>query len=184
MGIFDHIDAYMRTDEEGNRIFFPHGVFARGKTIPSEQAESELRQFLRKQEVVGLIVGVPFALVMAYLYCKYGATSLLVFAIPLFLYLAYYHRRINRILKGSQTSDVRLTYDELAITTYSTWFLWLLVIFFGSVLVLLVGLVYCEPVWQGIVLILSSGAIWLAFLILLIKKRKSKRADSLATVSV
>ncbi len=185
--IDDHVDALIRTDEKGNRIFFPYGGFTRGKTIPSERVESELKQYLRKWTVAGLIllaVAVVFGFIMGSLYPDYGPKSLLVFAVPVLLSLAHYQRRIGRILKGSQTSDVRFKYDEVAVKRTPTWVLWFCVIVFGSLLPLYVGMVFCEPAWENIVRIPSTGALWLVFLILLIKKRRSKGADSPTTASV
>jgi len=185
--IDDYIDAFIRTDEKGNTIFLQYGALTRGKTIPSEQAGKELREFLRKWAVGGLIllvVAVPFGFMTGSLHHDYGVKSWLVLAIPVLLLLAHYQVRIDRILKGAQTSGVRVTADELGITIYPTWAMWFFVICFGSLLPLYVRMVFCDPVWENIVKITSAGAFWLAFLILLIKKRRNGGADSPTTASV
>jgi len=182
--IDDHIDALIRTDEKGNRICFPYGALTRGRTIPSEHAESELRQFLRKRMTVEAVVVFLFVAVIVLFCHKYAAKIFLVFAILTLLLLAYYRRRINRILKGSHASDVRQTVDELVVRGMPACVLWFGVIVFGLHLLLRLDLVFREPAWGSIGLFLSSGAVWLVFLILLIKKKKSKGADSPATRSV
>lgn len=126
MDYFSDLDTSIKTDSEGNILYFPWGVLGKGYVLPTDLKKQEFRRFEKLSFTIfflvanaifffGLItVGPVFG----------GISSLAIF--PFFL--AWHCFALARLLGGLAISKTRLSVREAltsGISGQSVWSLWL-----------------------------------------------------------
>ncbi len=102
MGYFDGLTASsFKTDEKGNTIFYPWGIFGKGYILPEDRKDS-LRQTIKRH----MMIFVPLAILCS-IFFKIWIAFLL---IP--LYFFGYGIWVNRQTNGLEVSSDKLTLSD------------------------------------------------------------------------
>lgn len=98
-------DYSFKTGETGETYFYPWGVIGKGYVLPSKEREEQIRNFLYRCNIVGLVVGVPCLLI--FLETGFWLPLLL---IPLFFGVSWLAGK--RFTKGLKDAPVKLTFSD------------------------------------------------------------------------
>ena len=147
MGYFDGLtNGSFKKDKNGNTVFFPWGVLGKGRVLPDESTEIQVRGFVRRYHQVTLPliigVGVIFGWVWSFL------------LVPVFGAWFYFWSR--RLVSKCSYSEDKLTLKEgyqNSAASHNKFTLWLLFIF--SVLFVLVGIFFAIAAKSGYQMILG-----------------------------
>ena len=150
MGYFDGLAAApFKKDKDGNTVFYPHGIFGRGRVIADPVRAEELRKFLRTwYQVMMVVVIVP---------CAIRAWILLLIAMPPLA--LWWYIRSRSLLAGCPYSEDRLNVGESARNSaagHSRSTLWLLLA--GSALFVVGGVAIAATAKSGQDLAVGLGS--------------------------
>jgi hypothetical protein len=132
MGYFDGLtNGNFKKDGSGQTVFYPWGVFGKGRVLSDEATENKVRGFVRRyyQVTLPLIIGVGVILGWVYLFLL----------VPIFA--GWFYLRTKTLVAGCPLSESKLTLGESyanSAVTHNTWTLWLL--FICSVLFVATGI--------------------------------------------
>lgn len=103
MGYFDGlVSGSFKKDETGQTVFFPYGVFGRGKLAPSEDAAQSLKSGLKIYYMIALPVIIVVSILAGFLMSLGAAAALMV----------VYEVWVRAKTSGWARSRARLTYAE------------------------------------------------------------------------
>ena len=135
MGYFDGLtNASFKPDTDGNTVFFPYGVWGKGRLITDADIAEQLRKFISRFYMVAfsmmLVIGVTVGYIWAFI------------AMP--FVMLWYFQGIKKFLKDAPFSDVKLSNRESmqnvasGMNKYLIWFLFLVSLLFVAASVFLV----------------------------------------------
>jgi hypothetical protein len=90
----DALGTYFKKDSEGNTLFYPYGIFTKGRVISDEAVEAKVRSFAILYLVVG---GVPTAVLANF--------SILWTSLWFLASVVWYSTTIRRLLSGCPYTD-------------------------------------------------------------------------------
>jgi hypothetical protein len=119
MGYFDGLtNASFKKDENGNTVFFPWGVFGKGRVL-DESTEARVRRFVSLYYKISLPLIVGVGVIVGWLW-----------ALPLVVFLlVWFYLTTKSLVSGCPYSEGKLTLKESYISSaagYSRFTLWLL----------------------------------------------------------
>jgi hypothetical protein len=121
-GYFKGIAAgSFRTDSHGHTVFFPYGVFARGRVLVDSAHEQRVRAFVTRYNAVGIVGSIGIVLLRRWI--------LLVAFVP--IVAAWYYFGARSLIGNCPYSDERLTIKESyanSASAHNAPTLWLLLI--------------------------------------------------------
>lgn len=132
MGYFDGLtDAIFKKDKDGNAVFYPWGIFGKGRVLADPAKADQLRSFVRNYYLLTL----PTLIVLGILRSMPWLVGVGLLLILWFLI------RSRALLAGTPYSDERLTLKEgykNSAASHNRLTLW--VLFISSILFVLVGI--------------------------------------------
>ncbi|MBT0568955.1 hypothetical protein KIK84_01325 [Curvibacter sp. CHRR-16] len=131
MGYFDGLtNASFKKDKNGTTVFFPWGIFGKGRVLADEVAEAKVRAFVHRFYKVSVPTSIGVGVLFGW------AWAFLLVAI----FYGWYYAGTKPLISGCSYSDDKLTLKEVYSNSaegHSKVTLWLL--FVGSVLLVLMG---------------------------------------------
>ena len=135
MGYFDGLtNASFKSDADGNTIFFPYGVFGKGRLIGDADRADQLKKFIVRFYMVSLGMSLVMGATVGYIWT--------IFAFP--FAMLWYFQGIKKFLKDAPFSDAKLSNRESmqnaasGMNKYLIWFLLLASLLFVAASVFLV----------------------------------------------
>jgi hypothetical protein len=126
MGYFDGLtDAAFKKDRSGNTVYYPWGVFGRGRILPDEKV-AEVRLFLRRYYQAIFLGIVPMAVVVQIK----SVAPVVKLALPLALgvgFVIWFLIKVRFLMAGTEFSDESLSFRESyrnSAAGHSQWMLW------------------------------------------------------------
>jgi hypothetical protein len=184
MGYFEGIvSAVFKKDAGGNVIYFPYGVLGKGRVLPDEAAEQEVRDFVMWYYKSSLIGSFVFVVVSGY----GGYQTFMSLLTVASVFAAWLYFRINSLVSKYPYSNEKLSVKNAywnsakAHNTSTLWFMFIICLLF--VMPALVALIYgvwtksATPIGFYVMTIMLFGSFSLAFGYMLWLKR-AKRASS------
>jgi hypothetical protein len=178
MGYFDGLtNASFRKDAQGRDVFYPHGVFGRGRIIPDAETALRLRRSMKRFYIALLVVFLPVIVVANLMHVSFVALVLLALA-AMAVSVAY----VLHLARGLPFSDERLTYKESLQNSarghnkVGLILLAILSALFVALGVFILSLDPAENLWLGLACILLFGFCLIMFLRMLIAKARQERA--------
>lgn len=172
MGYFDGLtNGAFKTDAEGRRLFFIYGALGKGRLLPTERDEQEMRGVF-KAFYVYLIIGVMPAVIIGHNFFDLSLTWMLGFGalliLPAYIWIEVKARRYPKV-------DARLSLGEAyanSAKAHSFWILVLLLVVCAlfALLGLVVAFLLPSPnYWIGIGCfaffgLCAAGLAWMALL--------------------
>jgi hypothetical protein len=133
MGYLDGLtDVSFKTDENGNTLFYPWGVFGKGYIVPDDK-KNNIRLSIKRN----MLIVVPLTLLIAIFLKGSPGTFIIVLSLDFIGYSIW----MNRKIRGMAVSSIKLTFSdslERSAHSYNSTILWLLEI--GALLFVLVGI--------------------------------------------
>jgi hypothetical protein len=180
MGYFDGLtNASFRKDSQGRDVFYPYGIYGRGRIVPDAETAQRLRSSIKRLYIL-LMAILPPAIVII----RLAQLSLVYLLLLVLAGAAISTGYVRRLARGMPYSDERLTYRESlqnALRGYSRLSLVLLAILsavFVALGVFILSLDPAENLWLALVLILFFGLGLLVFLGMLFLKSRQERAGA------
>ncbi len=113
--IFDglYVDQLIQKDEQGEFVFYPHGLMGRGYKLPAE-LEPSVRQRLRQRMLVALVLGGAFGILVVRLIGSGNDVGLAGWAISIAAILFWGIRQYQKPLASGlePTSGPRVSFGE------------------------------------------------------------------------
>ena len=112
MGYFDGLtDAAFKKDRFGNTVFYPWGVFGRGRILPDEQSIGNVRQFLRGYYQALFCVVIPLGIMTTIksISIPVKVASYVAFGIG---FTAWFIIKSRKLTAGTEFSDESLSLRE------------------------------------------------------------------------
>src|SRR5262245_2972311 len=108
MGYFDGLtNASFRKDAQGRDLFYPHGVFGKGRIIPDAQTAARLRASMKRFYIVLFVAFLPLIVIANVMHLP--ILYLVIFALAV---MALSVAHMLKLAQGLPYSDERLTYRE------------------------------------------------------------------------
>lgn len=103
MKLFDAmVENSFKKTEDGLDLFYPNGIFGKGKIIPNQDEKDKVIKFLKKYYIIGS------ALLLFTVFIKiYFLTALAFVSLTI-----YYYKESNRITKSYAVSSIKLSAHE------------------------------------------------------------------------
>jgi hypothetical protein len=180
MGYFDGLtNASFRKDGQGRDVFYPYGIYGRGRIVPDAEAAARLRESIKRLYIL-FMAALPLLIVIVRLADISLAYLLLLILAGIAIVTGY----VRRMTRGLPYSDERLTYRESvqnSLRGHSKHGLVLLAIVSAVFVVLGVFILSLDPaanLWLALALILFFGLCLAVFLVMVILKSRQERAGA------
>jgi hypothetical protein len=103
MGYFDALtSSRFKKDQSGRSVFYPWGIFGKGRVLPDEETENRVRGFVRRYYMISLpviiIAGVTIGFVSAFVLAP--------------ILIVWYQFESKALIAGCSVSDDKLTLKE------------------------------------------------------------------------
>lgn len=135
MGYFDSLaSSLFKKDESGKSIFYPWGVFGKGRVLPDEETENRVRRLVIRFFMIGIIL----VLIVG------GSVGWVYGFIPVVVFIAWYQFKLMALIAGCSVSHEKLTFREGWAKRFNKTTLWLMLILF-SILFVAGGLLMFAP---------------------------------------
>ena len=179
MGYFDGLaNSAFKKDAEGRDLFYPNGIFGKGRVLPDAETAAMLRAKLVNFYKLMMLGGIPLMVVLVNI--PGGIPVVIVVGVAIGIGSWIYFRRLTRPFP---TTDERMTYAEAnrsAARGHSyVGLIVLSVIGFlfvvAGVFLILVG--DSEAQWIGIGSVVFFGACLFAFLKMIASKRRQAKSS-------
>jgi len=133
MGYFDGLGSgSFRKDDEGNTVFYPWGVLSKGRILPDQVVEDEVRAVVRQYQKISLPLVLGVGLILGWIWAF----------LLLPILLAWFHLRTRKLIAVYPYSEDKLRLKEsVEHTAISHGKFNLSLLCCGSVLLSLAGLV-------------------------------------------
>jgi hypothetical protein len=112
MGYFDGLTAAaFKKDRSGNTVFYPWGVFGRGRILPDEQKVAEVRLFLRRYYQAIFLLIIPAAIAAQIKSVEPIVRMALMLACGIG-FLGWFLIKVRSLTAGTEFSDESLSFRE------------------------------------------------------------------------
>jgi hypothetical protein len=180
MGYFDGLtNASFRKDSQGRDVFYPYGIYGRGRIVPDAEAAARLRESIKRLYIVCMAALPPLIVVVRLAHISLAYLLLLVL-VGIAIVVGY----VRHLTRGLPYSEERLTYRESlqnSLRGHSKLGLVLLAIVSAGFVALGVFILSLDPAenfWLALVLILFFGFGLLVFLGMLLLKLRQEQAGA------
>jgi hypothetical protein len=180
MGYFDGLtNASFRKDSQGRDVFYPYGIYGRGRIIRDAEAAARLRASIKRFYILLMALLPPLIVIV-----RLAHVSLVYLALLVLAGTAISAGYVRRLTRGLPYSEERLTYRESlqnSLRGHSKLGLVLLAIVSAVFVALGIFILSLDPAANlglALVQILFFGLCLLVFLAMVILKSRQERAGA------
>lgn len=171
------VNLPFKTDESGRKIFFPFGLFGKGRVVPSRESDELLRAYLRKRArwnyVLVAVIMASFLLKPKIGWSAFVPMSVFIFAIALAGGI-YDYLKMKKFVSDWEISGLKMGFRELNSRSSSLiprWFALVSVLFLAPIFVVVSGTILFLKSWGALFVVLSAGGLLVFYLWVLVQPK-------------